>query len=92
MVECSDNLNCVLVINKPCMRGARYVRLIPWTLQSGSEQEGTRRLRAARRSDKRRHARQHVKREEVCLEVLWVPRAPVVDRHTMTPQSRYNAL
>ncbi len=33
-----DNLNCILVINKPCMRGARYVRLIPWTLRSGSEQ------------------------------------------------------
>jgi hypothetical protein len=26
------------IINKPCMRGARYVRLIPWTLHSGSEQ------------------------------------------------------
>jgi hypothetical protein len=26
------------VINKPCVREARYMRLISWTLQSGSEQ------------------------------------------------------
>jgi hypothetical protein len=26
------------VINKPCVRRARYVRLISWTLRSGSEQ------------------------------------------------------
>ncbi len=37
--EYSNNLNCDQVINKPCMRGARYVRLIPWTLWSGSEQQ-----------------------------------------------------
>jgi hypothetical protein len=34
-----DNLNCVLVINKPFMREARYVSLIPrTTLHSDSEQ------------------------------------------------------
>ncbi len=34
-----NNLNCVEVINKPCMREARYARLIPWTtLHSDSEQ------------------------------------------------------
>jgi hypothetical protein len=38
MLNVVNNLNCVYVINKPCMRGARYIRLIPWTLQSGSEQ------------------------------------------------------
>ncbi len=30
--------DCVKVINKPCMRDARYVRLISWTLRCGSEQ------------------------------------------------------
>jgi hypothetical protein len=39
MLNVVDNLNCVYVINKPCMRGARYVRLIPWTLRCGSEQQ-----------------------------------------------------
>jgi hypothetical protein len=29
---------CVYVINKPCVREARYVSLISWNLQSGSEQ------------------------------------------------------
>jgi hypothetical protein len=33
-----DNLNCVKVINKPCMREAGYVSLIPrTTLHSDSE-------------------------------------------------------
>ncbi len=33
-----DNLNCIQVINKPCMRKARYVSLIPrTTLHSDSE-------------------------------------------------------
>ncbi len=36
-VNVVNNLNCVYVINKPCVRGARYMRLISWTLQSGSE-------------------------------------------------------
>ncbi len=30
--------DCVKVINKPCVRDARYMRLISWTLWSGSEQ------------------------------------------------------
>ncbi len=30
---------CVWVINKPCVRGTRYMRLISWTLRSGSEHE-----------------------------------------------------
>ncbi len=29
---------CVQVINKPCVRESRYMRLISWTLQSSSEQ------------------------------------------------------
>jgi hypothetical protein len=29
---------CVYVINKPCVQESRYMRLISWTLQSGSEQ------------------------------------------------------
>jgi hypothetical protein len=38
MLNVVDNLNCVKVINKPCVREARCMRLIPWTLHSGSEQ------------------------------------------------------
>ncbi len=41
MSECNNNLNCVRVINKPCVRESRYMRLILWTLQSGSEQLAT---------------------------------------------------
>ncbi len=37
MLNVVDNLNCVQVINKPCMGGARNMHLIPWTLRSGSE-------------------------------------------------------
>jgi hypothetical protein len=33
--------DCVQVINKPCVRDARYVRLISWTLRCGSEQNGS---------------------------------------------------
>jgi hypothetical protein len=52
----------VVNLNKPCIRGARYVRLIPWTLHSGSEQfiynwklekepgSGSRKLEAAQRN------------------------------------------
>jgi hypothetical protein len=29
---------CVKVINKPCVQGTRYMRLISWTLQSGRKQ------------------------------------------------------
>jgi hypothetical protein len=39
MLDVVDNLNCVQVINKPYVREARCMRLIPWTLQSGSEQD-----------------------------------------------------
>ncbi len=31
--------DCVQVLYKPCVREARYVRLISWTLRCGSEQE-----------------------------------------------------
>jgi hypothetical protein len=31
--------DCVQVINKPCVRDARYVRLISWTLRCGSEKD-----------------------------------------------------
>ncbi len=28
----------IVFINKPCVRGARYIHLISWTLRSGREQ------------------------------------------------------
>ncbi len=63
MLNVVNNLNCVLVINKPCVRGASCMCLISWTLQSGSEQfiynwktgkeepgSGSRKLEAAQRN------------------------------------------
>ncbi len=34
----ASNEQCVLVINKPCVRETRYMRLISWTHHRGSEQ------------------------------------------------------
>jgi hypothetical protein len=37
-VNAANNLMCLgYTVNKPCVRESRYVRLISWTLWSGSE-------------------------------------------------------
>jgi hypothetical protein len=68
MLNVVNNLNCVWVINKPCVQKARCMRLIPWTLRSGSKQfiynwnwktgkeepgSGSRKLEADNRTDRR---------------------------------------